>query len=69
MHGKLLEAGIPSVHRDSLHTSRGIGRYALGLLWYHALTGRPVADNGFADFDEPISEEHIALIKETVDAF
>lgn len=67
--GKLLEAGIPSVHRDSLHTSLGIGRYAIGLLWYRTLCGRSVAENTFSEFDEPISNEHIALIKETVESF
>ena len=69
MFGKLLDAGIPGVHRDTFHASLGLGRYALGLLWYHTLTGNPVADNRFADFDEPISKENIALSKATVDSF
>ena len=33
----ILEAGIPRVHRDTFHASLGLGRYALGLLWYAIL--------------------------------
>lgn len=69
MFEALLHAGIPSVHRDTFHASLGLGRYALGLLWYHTLTGRSVTENTFSEFDEPISNEHIALIKETVESF
>lgn len=66
---KLLEKGIPSVQRDTFHASRGLGRYALGLLWYRLLTGNSVMENTFRDFDEPISEDEIRIAKETVEAF
>ena len=66
---KLLEKGIPSVQRDTFHASRGLGRYALALLWYRMLTGRSVMENSFRDFDEPISDEQIQIIKETVESF
>ena len=63
----LLSAGVPSVHRDCHHASRGLGRYALGLTWYAALTGNSVADNTYCDFDEPISPEDAALARKCVD--
>ena len=63
--GKLVqllgENGIEKTHRDGLHVTRGLGRYALGLLWYRTLTGRSVANNAFRDFDEPVTEEEIAI--------
>ena len=66
---EMVKCGIQKIHRDSFHLRLGLGRYAAGLLWYHMLTGNPVADNSFCDFDEPISEEEIAIIKRCVDAF
>lgn len=65
----LLANGVPSVHRDTLHVTRGLGRYALGLLWYRMLTGKSVADNTFCDFHVPVSQEEIALAKQCVDAY
>ena len=65
---ELVNRGIPTVHRvDSAHASYGIGRYALGLLWYRMLTGRTVAENTYNDFDVPIAEEEIAIAKKYVD--
>lgn len=65
----LLERGIPVVHRDNIHASKGLGRYALGLLWFRMLTGKSVADISFNDFDEEIPAEEIAIAKEIVDSF
>ena len=67
--GKLLENGIQKVHRDTYHASFGLGRYALGLLWYHVLTGRSVADNTFCSFDQPISEEEQKIAKLCAESF
>ena len=64
----LLDNGIEKVHRDTYHASRGLGRYALGLLWYRILTGNSVCENDFHHFDEPILEEHIRIAKECVDS-
>lgn len=66
--GKLTDAGISSVHRDGSHASLGLGRYALGLTWYHVLTGKSVAENTFQDPDEPISPEEYAIAKKCVDS-
>lgn len=63
----LIEAGVENMHRDNSHASRGVGRYALGLLWYNILTGNSVSGNTFADFDEEISAEDAEMIKEFID--
>ena len=64
--GAMLEAGIETVHRDSFHASLGLGRYALGLLWYRVLTGNDVAGNTFADLDVEASAAEIAIAKKCV---
>ena len=60
---KLIAAGIKKVHRDTFHASLGLGRYALGLLWYSVLTGNNIKSNAFCDFDEEISKEEIEIAK------
>lgn len=65
MFQKLFENGL-KLHRDTFHASFGIGRYALGLLWFAKLTGKDIEDNSFRGFDEPISEEDVKTIKACV---
>ena len=65
----MLKNGIEKVHRDTFHARYGLGRYALGLLWYRMLTGRSVAENSFRDFDRPVTDEEIRTAKACVDAF
>ena len=65
----MLDRGIRQVHRDTFHATLGLGRYALGLLWFRMLTGKSVADNGFSDLDVPASDEEISIVKEIVDSF
>lgn len=62
----LLNSGITRIHRDTFHASLGIGRYALGLLWYQTLMGKSVLENTFSDFDEDISDGDVKRIKEAV---
>lgn len=64
--GKLIENGIEKIHRDTFHASYGLGRYALGLIWYKTLTGNDIANNAFCDFDEEVSDKDIALAKQSV---
>ena len=64
---ELMAAGVENVHRDTFHAHRGIGRYALGLTWYAALTGRSVTDNTFSTFDVDVSEKEIELAKACVE--
>ncbi len=60
---KLIASGIEKVHRDTYHASLGLGRYALGLLWYKVLSGNDIKSNAFCDFDEEISKEEIETAK------
>ena len=64
----MYKAGITPLWRDGWHASKGVGRYAMGLLWYRTLTGKSVADNGLSYFDEPIPDFDIAKVKEIVDS-
>ena len=64
--GALLESGVKKVHRDTFHASMGLGRYALGLVWYRFLTGNEIINNTFADFDEEVSAEQIIIAKNCV---
>lgn len=65
----LLSSGIKKIHRDTYHASLGLGRYALGLLWYRILSGNDVSDNSFSDFDEEITFHDTQIIKECVNRF
>lgn len=62
---KLIKKNI-KIHRDTFHADLGVGRYALGLLWYAKLTGNDISDNAFADFDKEIPEEEIIAVKNSV---
>jgi len=63
---KLITSGIEKVHRDTFHASLGLGRYAVGLLWYSILSGNAVRNNTFCDFDAEISKADIEIAKECV---
>ncbi len=64
---ELVKDGILNVHRDTFHASYGVGRYALGLTWLRALTGKPAEGNSFADFDQPVSPEEMAKAQKWAD--
>ena len=63
---ELLSAGIPKIHRDTFHASYGLGRYAIGLLWYAHLTGKDVSENTFCAFDEEVLKNDIEIVKKCV---
>ncbi len=67
MFGALLKNGVAKIHRDTFHASLGLGRYALGLLWFKVLTGKSVIDNSFCELDEEVDEKEIAIVKEYVE--
>ncbi len=69
LFARILAGGVPKIHRDTFHASLGLGRYALALIWYHVLTGRPVTGNAFSDLDEPAQPEHMRIVRECVDSF
>lgn len=62
---QLRKNGVASYHRDPIHASVGLGRFTLGLAWYHYLTGRDLDPIRFTDFDAPVSDEEIALAKKS----
>ena len=57
----LYTKGCKGIHRDTFHSSLGIGRYTLALTWLEALTGVSAIGNSFRDFDLPLTEEEICL--------
>lgn len=46
-----------NLHRDSLHLSRGLGRYAAGLVWLGILGGVDPRTVEFSTFDADITKE------------
>jgi hypothetical protein len=67
LFGALSRRGIAGLHRDTFHASLGLGRYALGMLWYRVLTNRPASGNRFHDLDEAVSADEMREIGEAVD--
>lgn len=63
---KIISCNVGRVHRDT-HAGFGLGRYALGLLWYALLTGNSVANNIFSDFDEEVTDIQINAAKKCVE--
>ena len=55
------------VHRDTFHASLALGRYAIALVWLKALFGVSPCGNSFREFDEPLSDEDIAVVQRVVD--
>lgn len=51
-----IKLGMEKVHRDTVHASRGVGRYLLALTWYKYLTGKDISNNKFDSFEEPVTE-------------
>lgn len=62
LFGLLLDSGIEKIHRDTFHASLGVGRYALGLLWYAVLTGNDISNDDFDDLSDYMSEEDRATV-------
>lgn len=68
--GELMELlrvnGASKIYRDTFHASYGLGRYAVGLLWYKLFTGRNVSANTFCQLDEEVSAEDLAIARRCV---
>lgn len=62
---ELVKNGL-KVHEDTFHASLGVGRYALGLLWYKTLTGNDVVNNTFSDFLREIPKDEVMKVKTIV---
>lgn len=69
LFGMMLDKGIEKVHRDTFHASFGLGRYALGLLWFRMLSGKLIDGECFCQLDEPAQENEIAIAKSCVNSF
>lgn len=63
---KIIACNVGRVHRDT-HAGYGLGRFALGLLWYRILTGKNVDDNTFSDFDEEVTDIQVETAKKCVE--
>ena len=64
---KATKMGIEKIHRDTFHASLALGRYAIALVWLKALFGVSPCGNSFREFDEPLSDEDIAVVQRVVD--
>ncbi len=63
----LIENGIKKVHRDTFHAHLGIGRYALGLLWYGIITNNSVRNNTFCELDTDTSDDELTIVRNCVE--
>lgn len=59
----LYQNGASKIYRDTFHASKGLGRYAIALLWFKLFTGRSVLNNSFCELDEPVSESDLAIAR------
>ena len=59
----LYQNGVSKIYRDTFHAGMGLGRYAVGLLWFKLFTGRSVLNNSFCELDEPVSESDLAIAR------
>ena len=70
--GELMELlylnGASKIYRDTFHASMGLGRYAVGLLWFKLFTGSSVLNNTFCELDEPVSDEDLAIARRCVES-
>ena len=62
----LLNNGIKKIHRDTFHATYGVGRFALALCWYQFFTNKDINDISFNEFDDPVTEEEIKIVKKVV---
>ena len=61
----LHEMGIcgEATHRDDIHMSFGLGRYATGLSWLEVLTDISALECDYSEFDASVSDEHMNAAK------
>ena len=56
------------IYRDTFHAGYGLGRYAIGLLWFKLFTGRSVLNNGFTQLDEEVSDSDLQIARKCADS-
>lgn len=59
----LTDIGVKGLYRDTYHASLGLGRYAIGLVWYSMISGNSVKDNAFAEFEENVDVSTLNIVK------
>ena len=64
----LTNLGVKGLYRDGFHLSLGLGRFAVGLLWYKTLTGKNIDKISIDCLDEPVSERDITIAKNQINA-
>lgn len=68
LFGELTKKGYSGLYRDTFHASVGLGRYALGLLWYRALSGKKISAGIFTDLDEAVDEKTITELTDLINS-
>ncbi len=63
---RLQNLGISNLHRDTYHASFGIGRYALGLLWFYFFTRHDLANVTVRSPDEAVLKEEVNIAKQCI---
>lgn len=64
---RALACGVPSVHRDTFHAKKGVGRFILALVWYKYLTKKSIEHVRYDCFDEVVDEALYKLAIQVVD--
>ena len=64
----LRQKGAKGIYRDTFHAGMGLGRYAVGLLWYKLLTGNSVLNNTFCELDEATADEDLKIARECAES-
>ena len=64
----LYQNGVSKIYRDTFHAGMGLGRYAVGLLWFKLFTGRSVLNNSFCKFDESVLDSDLAIARRCVES-
>ncbi len=59
----LYDAVGNKIYRDDLHASYGLGRFALGCVWYGTLFNKNPEENDFCDLDETCDMKDIMLAR------
>ena len=57
----LYQHGASKIYRDTFHASLGLGRYSLGLLWYHTILGREVPKECKVKLDEEVGAADLEI--------
>ena len=70
--GELMELlrmkGAKGIYRDTFHAGMGLGRYAIGLLWFKLFTGRSVLNNNYSTLDEITSDMDLKIARECAES-